>query len=200
MVHTKALTKKEIEALLVIFKDYSVSYNAHSISARMDITPRGALKVLKSLRSRGLLTGRTLGKATFYKTNFDDAYAVKTIETLLMQEARECASLWVSEFKELFQAAEIAILFGSIIRSPKNAKDVDLLLVLAENSFGSAKRLIEDKNKVLLKPIHPIYQSADDIKNSLKRRDPVIVNALRRGYVLHGYDKLVGILEYATTL
>ncbi|MBI4980051.1 nucleotidyltransferase domain-containing protein [Candidatus Woesearchaeota archaeon] len=194
-----SLTPKENEVLLTLFKDFSKNYNANSLSKQVDITPRGALKVLKNLHQRGLLVSQQFGKAVFYKVNLEDYYSFRTIETLLISEAREKASRWLSEFKELYKEVEIAIIFGSIIKEPRQANDIDILLVFAPSQMKAVKYFISEKNKILLKPIHPIMQSSTDIKKNLKKKDPVILNALRRGYVLHGYDKLIGVVKNVTS-
>ncbi len=194
----KALTQKESEALVLLFKDFSKSYNANSISPFLDITPRGALKILKGLKERNMVVGKTLGNATFYKINFEDAYTVKTIETLLMQEAKENSQRWISEFRELFEVVEVAVLFGSALRSPKQANDIDVVIVVSQKNFEKVKEMIKSKNQILLKPIHPVYQSLRDFKNNMEKEDPVIINALKRGYVLYGYEKIVEAVKNVT--
>ena len=190
-----SLTPKENEVLLTLFKDFSKDYNANSISKQVGITPRGALKILKNLQKQQLLISKQFGKAVFYKLNLDDYYTFRTIETLLISEAREKASRWLSEFRELFKDIEIVIIFGSIVREPKKANDVDLLLVFKEDKMKSVKHFISEKNKILLKPIHPVIQSSNDIKGNLKKKDPVVLNVLRRGFVLSGYDKLIEVVK-----
>lgn len=194
-----SLTPKESEVLLTLFKDFSKDYNANSLSKQVGITPRGALKILKNLQKQQLLTSKQFGKAVFYKLNLDDYYTFRTIETLLIYEAREKASRWLSEFKGLFKDVEIVIIFGSITREPKKANDIDLLLVFRQKKMKLVKHFISEKNKILLKPIHPVIQSPNDIKKNLKKKDPVVLNALRRGYVLSGYDKLIEVVKNVTS-
>ena len=193
-----SLTPKETEVLLVLFKDFSKNYNANSISKQVGITPRGALKILKNLQKQNLLIHKKFGKAVFYKLNLDDYYTFRTIETLLIYEARKKASRWLFEFKELFKDIEIAIIFGSIIREPKKANDIDLLLVFKQKKMKQVKQFISEKNRILLKPIHPVMQSLKDIKKNLKKKDPVVLNALRRGYILHGFDKIIKVVKSVT--
>lgn len=194
-----SLTPKENEVLLTLFKDFSKNYNANSLSKQVGITSRGALKILKNLQKQNLLVSKKFGKAVFYKINLGDYYTFRTIETLLIYDARENVSRWLSEFKELFKEVEIVIIFGSIVREPKKANDLDVLLVFKQKKMKPVKHFINEKNKILLKPIHPVIQSPNDIKNNLKKKDPIILNALRRGYVLHGYDKLIEVVKNVTS-
>ncbi len=194
-----SLTPTENAVILTLFKDFSKNYNANSISKPMEITPRGALKILKHLKKLNLVVSKQFGKATFYKVNLEDYYTLRTVETLLISEAREKASRWLYEFQELFKHVEIAVIFGSIIKSPKEANDVDVLLVFPQKQMNSVNAFIQEKNKILLKPIHPIMQSPKDIKANLKKKDAVIFSALKQGYVLQGYDKLVEAVKNVTS-
>lgn len=124
-----SLTIKESEILLKIFKDFSKAYNANSISKEVNISARGALKILKNLEKEHLVISRKLGKATFYKINLEDIYVRKIIETLLIKESRDKAQRWIDEFKEVFKDAEAIIIFGSIIKNPQHANDIDIILV-----------------------------------------------------------------------
>lgn len=194
-----SLTPKESVVLLTLFKEFSKNYNANSLSKQVKITPRGALKILTNLNKQKLVVNKKFGKAIFYKVNLEDYYTFRTIETLLISEAREKAARWLFEFKELFKEVEVAIIFGSIIRETKEVHDLDLLLVFPQKKLKAVKKFIGEKNKILLKPIHPVIQSQADLKNNLKKKDQVLINALKQGYVLHGYDKLIEVVKDVTS-
>jgi len=195
----KGLTKKEIEVLLKLLKDFTRDYNANSITKVIGITPRGALKILKGLKKENLVIGKELGKAVFYKINLNDYYTYRVMETLLINEAREKASRWLYEFKDLFKDIEIAIIFGSIVKNSKKANDIDLLLVFKKEQNRSINKIIEEKRAISKKTIHLIKQSPKDLENNLKKRDKIILNALKNGYVLYGYDKLLEVLKHVTS-
>lgn len=195
-----ALTKKESEVLLTLFKDFSHDYNANSISKQVKITPRGALKILKSLEKERLLKSKKFGKAVFYKANLEDIYATKTIEIFLIREARLKANRWIYEFEEAYRDAEVILIFGSITRDFSQAKDIDVLFVLKKNKYKEIRSFIDKKQKILTKPLHPILQTVKDIKKNLKEKNnPALLNAIRTGYVLHGYDKIVEIIGNVTS-
>ncbi|MBI2145914.1 nucleotidyltransferase domain-containing protein [Candidatus Woesearchaeota archaeon] len=189
--HMPPLATKEREVLLLLFKDFSKDYNANSVSKKLQMSRRGALKIVKKLEKQGLLLGRQYGKAVFYKINLNEIYARKMIEILLMEESKEKAARWLFEFKELFPQLQIIILFGSTVRDYDKAHDIDLLLVFTKTKFKTILEWITMKNRILLKPIHPINQTSQDLITNLKKPDPVVLNALRFGYVLYGYEKLI---------
>ena len=181
--------------MLALFKDFSENYNANSISGKAGITPRGALKILKTLHQHRLLAKKQFGKAAFYKVNLNDYAAFRTMETLLIYDARENAGRWAAEFRELFPSLKIAVVFGSAARSSRSPRDIDVLLVFRRSQLAKVKCFINEKNKASLRPIHAVMQSPNDIKKNVKRKDPVILNALKEGYVLHGHEELLGIVK-----
>lgn len=194
----KGLSKKEIEILILLVKDFSGDYNANNLSKAIDITPRGALKALKNLQKKKLITGKNMGKAVFYKANLEDYYAFRTVETLLIEEAREKAGRWLSEFGSLFAHVEILLIFGSAIRS-KKANDIDLLLVFKKEKSMISK-LISERRAISAKAIHIVKQTPADLYNNLKKNDKVLLNIIKNSYVLHGYDKLLEVIKNAARI
>lgn len=194
----KSPSKKESEILLSLFKDFTKNYNANSLSKEVGITPRGALKILKNLKAQQLLISKQFGKAVFYKINLSDEYSVKLISVLLMNESREKASRWLSEFKELFEHIDIAIIFGSIVRSPKTASDIDLLVVFKKEKYKTVNQIIDKRRAVSARAIHVVKQIPKDLVKNLKEQDKVLLNIIKRGYVLHGYEKLAEAIKDVT--
>jgi len=192
------LTDLERELILKLFKDFSKDYNPSSIAKEVSKTRMGTFKALLSLEAKGIVKGRTLGKARFYKLDLENLYARKTAEFILMDEAKQ-HQRWIDELKELFQYANIVILFGSIITKEKNAHDIDLLLVYPEKNNSSINSLIKEKNELLAKKIHPVKQTKEDFISNLKKKDAVMFDAIRTGIVLHGFQELVELIANATS-
>lgn len=195
----KTPTEKENEALLLIFKDFSSDYNANSISKKLYITPRGSLKILNSLYSEKTLVRKNLGKAIFYKINFEDNYAKKLIETLLIKESREKAARWLDEFGGLAETEQIVLIYGSTIRNYDKAKDIDLLVIIGKERYKEVKKFIDEKNNISYKPIHPLIMTLSDLEKNLKNKNPAMINAIKEGYVLHGHDKMIEVIKNVTS-
>lgn len=181
------LTQKKI--LLRLFKD-SARYNASNLSAKVGLTRVGAYKALKQLECKGLLISERLGKAIFYKINLPDDYVRKTIELLLMEEAR-AKPRWLDEFKPLFEYSELVILFGSVLRSEERARDIDLLII--PNNSRKINLIVDEKNKILLKKAHILWQTPENFADNIRKADKVVLNAIKDGVVLYGAQKLVDI-------
>lgn len=191
------VTPTEGKVLLLLFKDFSTNYNASTLAQKINITRRGALKIVKHLHERGHLIGRKYGKGVFYKLNLAKTYTQQLLKVLLMGEAEQQTAKWQYQFRDLFQTTEAVILFGSIIRDEKKANDIDIVLVVKQGKFPAAQEQVKKENKTALKHIHPIWQLQGDIIRNLKKPDPVLVNALKFGYILHGYDFIIRVVYKA---
>lgn len=196
----KGLSDKETEILLLLFRDISNDYNSNNITQKINITSAGAFKAMKKLEKQKLIIGKRMGKAVFYKVNLDDYYTFRIMETLLINETREKVSRWLDEFKELYEYADIIIIFGSIVKNPKNANDIDLLVISKEENNNIINKIIKDRRIISTRPIHLIKKTKEDLNKSLKRKDEVILNVIRSCYVLHGYDKLLGVVKNVTSI
>lgn len=187
------LSNKECEILLLLFKDFSSWYNATSISKVVEMTPRGSLKALTKLEKEEFVASRIFGKARQYKVKFN-AITNKTIELLLLQEAEKNHKRWVEEFKG-FEEANMLVLFGSALNKNQKNNDVDLLIIIDKKMYRKIMKKIELKNNLLLKPIHPIFQTAEDLINNILKKDKVMLDILKTGVVLKGQKDFVEVME-----
>lgn len=192
--------KNASKALLILFKDFSRHYNANSLSKALHLTPRGTLKLLKRLEADTLVVSKPLGKATFYKANLNNPYTRKLIALLLMAESKEKAERWLSEFREVFNTVDIAVLFGSAAKNPNKARDIDLLLVFDEKSEKTVDDVIRKRRALTAKPIHVVKQSPEDFRKNLRKADKVLLDVIQHGIVLHGQDSLTDVLAEFTRL
>lgn len=188
------MTPLEKEIVLRIFKDFSLDYNPSSIAKVLNKTRVGTFKALHSLEKDGIVKGKNMGKARFYKINLEDEYARKNVETLLLEEAKNFIR-WKAEFRQLVPITEIIILFGSIIKNEEKANDIDILLVLDKKNNTKINQVIKEKDQLFIKKLHPLKQTSSDLKKNIINRDKVIINAIKEGIVLYGYENIVGIMQ-----
>lgn len=121
----------------MLCKDFCTSYNASSISRKVGMSPRGALKALKNLESQNLVIPKPFGRAIEYRLNFANPLAKKNAELLLLEEAELKHKRWVEEFRK-FEEARILVLFGSASRVEKGYNDIDLLAVVGKEKYKNA--------------------------------------------------------------
>ncbi len=192
------LSDKEKAILLLLFKDFTKQYNARSISGKVEMTPRGALKALKNLEKQGFVVPKPFGKAIEYKFNFSNALAKKSIELFLLEDAELKHRRWLAEFGDLAEAY-ILVLFGSVVRKEKDYNDIDLVVVVAQDKFRAVRKAIDEKQALMIKRIHVVWQSPNDLRTNLKKGDEVILDAVRTGVVLKGQAELVEVVKSVTS-
>lgn len=197
MVYIEGMDKNQMQALLILFKDVDADYNARSLSSKLGITPMGSLKILKKLEKQDLLASRRMGKAVFYKPNLENDYTRACIRFLLQKEAHDAPpriKRWVNELRKLDGIADIGILFGSIIHKEKH-RDVDVLLILKPAKTKKTNRCVAHLNRVGIKRIHAVKQTKEDFLKNLRKKERIILSAVRDSVVLFGYDEFVELIR-----
>ena len=193
----KEITNNEVLFVLSIFKNPELEYNANSIAKQIRISSMGALKIAKRLEKENIIKSKELGKARFYRLNLNNDYVSQYVKFLLKREAEQThpyVKVWIDEIKKL-KNADAAVLFGSVLRKHKEARDIDVLLIVDNKKrFRKLDKEIEEVNLVNLKRLHPMYQSEEDFKRNIKKEDKPLLSAIK-GIVVFGEDKIINLLR-----
>lgn len=190
------ITKNEINLALEIFSNPENRYNSNSLSKKLGISAMGSFKIIKKLEKENIIKGEKFGKAVFYEIDLDNDYARQYIKLLLKRKSEQTSNYikrWIAEIRKI-KNAELSILFGSVIIKENQAKDIDILFVTSQKNYLDLKKEIEEINIINIKKIHPIFQSKKDLEENIKKRDKVILNAIK-GIVVFGEDVLIDILK-----
>ncbi len=188
----RSLTEKEKEIVLVLAKDFTTLYNARSLSKHVGMSARGTLKALKVLEKFEFVSGLRVGKAIVYTLVFTE-HVRKLLPLLLFEEAQTRALRWVREFEDF--KAEAIVLFGSVLRGKGN-NDVDVLLLVDSKNHAIVSEQVKEKNTILIKPVHPVWQTRTDLEKNLKKPDKVVIEILKTGVVLKGQEIIAEVLEH----
>lgn len=192
----REITNNEMVFVLIIFKSPEIEYNANSIAKKIGISSMGALKIAKRLEKESIIKARKLGKAKFYRLNFNNDYVRQYIKFLLKRESEQALpyiKVWIENIKKI-KSADAAILFGSVLRKHKEAKDIDVVLITDEKRYKKLKKEIEDIDLMNVKKLHPLYQTKEDIKKNIEKGDKPLLNAIK-GIVVFGEDMIIDLLE-----
>lgn len=188
----------EEKVVLRILKNYSILYNANSISKVLGLTSMGSLKLLKRLEKQKIITLRKLSNIRFYNFNFENQYAKDYASLILRKEADNCSASvkrWVNEIRKI-GIADIAIIFGSILRKSKNVQDIDVLFVVNKKDFSRLRKEVGKLNAISEKKIHPVYQAKEDLLKNFESKDEVVLEIVK-GVVVFGERNFVELLEGA---
>ncbi len=191
------LTKKEREALLILFKEFSSYYNANSLSKKLGISHVGAQKILKRFKEEGLTVTKRVGKSIIHKPKIDDDYKQKLVSFLLADEANNFKR-WKDEFKGLFKKGRIVMMYGSAIKNYKTASDIDIMVVTKKDNADEVSNIIKKIDKILPKEIHSIKLTEKDLLGNIKEKNDAIIDIIKNAIILYGYDKYVEVIKNVT--
>ena len=176
---------KEQRILNLLLRDFLTEYNSRSISSKVGLSHVGAFKILKKLEQKEIVKSKLVGRARIYSLNLENPLTLMELETILTIEALQ-HKRWIEEFKQLEGKVKFVVLFGSILRNEQSGRDIDLLVVADKGNYKFVRKIIDERNRVLNKPIQLIFQTPDNFKFDLKRKYKVSIEIIKTGVVLIG--------------
>lgn len=185
--------------LKTIFKDFTVRHTITTISKEIKMSRQGAFKVLKKLEAEKLIILSPVGsgKTSTYiiSLNWENLVVEKKLAVILTEEALK-NERWATNFAELGNKVEFTIIYGSILETPKEAKDIDILNALSENkNFIEIDKIISNVQKTQIKKIHTISFTETELKNELKKQSKAFIDSIKNGVILFGQDKFIKFMR-----
>jgi predicted nucleotidyltransferase len=101
--------------------------------------------------------------------------------------------------KNLQELTEAGIIFGSYATEKENPEDIDLLFVLKKENFKKYKEEIKKISPIMPVKVHDVLQTKEDLEENISKKDKVIAEILRKGFILWGHDKIVEIIKHGYT-
>ena len=193
------LEKSTTEILRILLKDFTKKNTISSISEEIKIGRSGVWKALKRLESKKLINLEPLGKgktsAYEITLNWKNPIVKKTLATILTEDALE-NERWMDNFKKLDGHISFMILFGSILHSPKEANDIDILIVVkTRKDFKAVGNILLETQQTQIKKIHAIDLTKDELKVELKKKNRAYLEALKKGVILFGQENFIKFVE-----
>lgn len=193
------LIKKSYEILKTLLKDVGKKHTVTSLSKEREISRVGSWKLLKELEKENLIILTPIGpeKTSVLEVslNWNNPLLEKTLALLLTEDALK-QSKWRYNFKELENQVGFLILFGSILHSPKEANDIDVLnLVSNEESFVKIGKIITNIQITQNKKIHAINLTEKELKHELRDKNKAYTEALKKGIVLYGQENFIRFIR-----
>ena len=192
------MNKTAHKIITVLLKDFSI-HTATSLSKELKMSRQGTWKILKKLEKDDFIILEQIGKGKTstqrIKLNWDNEVLEKTLALSLAQEALQ-NQRWKFNFADLKLEVDFLILYGSILHSPKEAKDIDIIGVVSQE-----KKLAKISDKILkaqetqTKKIHSINLNQKEFKQELKRPNKVYVEAVKKGVILFGQEKFIKFMK-----
>lgn len=192
----KESTSKVIVQLL---KDFSSIHTITSLAKELKMSRVGIWKALKKPQLQQLirLTPTGKGKTNTYiiDLNWDNILIEKLLALNLTEEAIR-QRRWIVNFAELEKTVDFLILYGSILHSPKKAKDIDIIGIISKKKgFIELQNKIDKAQKSQSKKIHAINFTENEFKQELIKPNKAIVDAVKKGVILFGQEKFVRFMK-----
>ena len=194
----KDITSNEMMFVLSIFKSPEKQFNANSLAQLLGISRMGALKIANRLEKEQIISSKELGKARFYKLNLENDYVREYVKFLLKREAEQAhpyLKIWIEDIRKI-KSADAAILFGSVLRKHKEAKDIDVVLIVDSKRFKKVQKEVAEIGEVHVKRLHPVYMAKGDLAKNLKNGNEAMLEA-SKGIVAFGEEIVIEeIVDY----
>lgn len=192
------INNAEKKILKIIFSDYKKDYNANTIKDKIGISDVYSLRLLKNLSEKKLLTGKKMGKATFYKVNLDNSYVITLLELIFTDNTDQSNYVkgLMKDLEKFNSFTHSILLFGSVLTKGKNAKDIDVCFVL--KNYKDLKKInnkIDEINKLHALKIHPLHIIKKDFIRKLKEGDKPLIDIVRTCAVVYGQSAFVEVVK-----
>jgi len=194
MIPDKSTTK----IILLLFKDFSTIHTITSISDKLKISRVGVWKIIKKLESKKYLCVLSVGSGktstSTIKINWDNILVEKSLALYLTEEAQK-QKRWLTNFAGLEKVIDFVILYGSITHSPKQAKDIDIVVVTQKKMLLKTQVVVDNIQKTLDKKVHGIYFTPSEFEKELQKPNKAFIGAVKTGIVLFGQEKFIKFMK-----
>ncbi len=196
MVTIKENSKRILSVLARgIFQDQT----ATNMAKELKMSRWGVWKILKELEKQGLITLVSLGSGKtsthLIRLNWKNGLLEKTLALIFAQEAME-HERWRFVFSELEKETDFLMLYGSVLHSPKESNDIDIISVISnKKSFLKIDNIIKEKQITQSKKIHDFSFSPKEFKSELHKPNKAFIDAIRKGIVLFGQEKFIKFIK-----
>ena len=102
---------------------------------------------------------------------------------------------WRDNLKKLEKHTLFTILFGSILHSPKEANDIDVIGVAKKNKFLEIEKIMSNIQKTQLKRIHALNFTRDEFKKELEKPNKAFVDSIKKGIILFGQENFIRFMK-----
>lgn len=182
--------------LRFLTRHFNERYSINQLAKQIGMTPKGAHKLLRRLEQEGVVRPEKLGNAIFYALNFGSDMARKKAELSLFEGIRlPYARAQAKDMERLRPFASMAVLFGSVLEKGDKAGDIDVLVVVEKEKYKAFRQALSKLQSIKPKHIQAILQTSKELANSLKKPDPVVMNALKTGKFLWGQEIILDAIR-----
>lgn len=166
----------KMKVLRLFFDGPNVKLHVREVARRVNLTPQGAWKILRSLKNEGLLESESNDIVENYWGNYNADIFIGLKRSLNLYRLYSCGM--IEYLEEFYRMPECITLFGSYSRGEDVlVSDVDIVVVTDMKDYPDLTEYESYINRKI---------SIHLVKN-VKKEDNNFVNSLVNGIVLSGF-------------
>ena len=191
--------KINTEILKVLSKQFTIKWTITSLAKELNVSRVGIWKVLKKSEAEKLILLSPIGEGKTsilnINLNWENPILEKSLALILTEDAFKNQK-WLNNFKELENKLDFLILYGSVIHSPKEANDIDILGVVSnKNNFLFIDENIKKIQKTQIKKIHSENFTQAEFKEEIRKPNKIFIDAIKNGVILLGQEKFIKFIK-----
>lgn len=157
-------------------------------------------KILRKLKGVKAVKPERIGNSIYYKVNLDEGICLKISEFVLAQnEFNSYEKVIEEDLKALESLTQSCILFGSVLKKGRDARDIDVLLIFKKKNFKKVYQKLEEIKEMKPKKIHDIMMTKEDLVRNIKKNDEVVLDIIKKGKVLWGFGIIIEGIKNGTS-
>ena len=187
----------------ILLKEFYLNHTVSSLAQRLVMSRVGIWKILKRLEYSKLIMLASIGNgktsAYIVKLNWENILVEKKLALLLSEDAIK-QERWRFNFAELEKHVSFLLLFGSILHSPKEARDIDIFAVIDnKKEFKTIDEIMLKIQGTQPKKIHFIDLTESEFEQELNNRNKAYLDALAKGIILYGQENFIRLIKRLQT-
>lgn len=190
-------TKDKI--LIVLLKQFSIDWTISSLASEINLSRVGTWKVLKKLEQDKFVILKSIGQGKTnvmsIKLNWENLVLEKKLSLILAEESLKYQR-WLNNFEELRNITYFTLIYGSILHSPKEANDIDILEVISnKKEFIKIEKVIQRVQKTQIKKIHSESFTKEEFRIEIKKPNKIFIDAIKKGVILFEQENFVKFIR-----
>ena len=191
-----SLTQNEARVMDFLVRHFKERNSINEIGRKLDLSPRGIYKILKKLEKIKAIEPEKIGNGIYYKVNLEEEIGIKLSELVLVQnELNAYAQVQVEDLEKLKDVALSCVLYGSVLKKGREAKDIDIIIILEKKNFKKVNKKLEEIKSISPKKIHDIMMTKEDLAGNLRKNNDAMINMIKNGKILWGSEIIVEAIK-----